>query len=417
MAFFSSSDDRPSTSRKTPVRPRIRDGLTSGCTGIMPSEHHSGLADAHPPLSSKQQCSMKAGLPSAQRHAQGRRHLDPHHFTNFTDDAKRAEGRLGRAHVASSEQQRRADAYYATKQATVAQPPGEECNLYLKSYYYTPLSKQDSPSPQPRQTTGLRPDAQSTSFQLAEARLRKIKREHPEYEEEVMRALEQQHGDYSIVPTTQKILRRIAVDEYADGTDSRMAQIGASTKCRCTSDLGSPAPAIQRSVPYALSEDCPPRADTQLLCSSHVRLYPGRNRGSPPSETPVKPRPRQLHDGPAPYDSTAVSGEAYPSPPAVGKRCNIYAKPTLVHVDERRHRNCVEDADSLAMKRARARSDVIASQKRPDFIFGPGPAPQARPPSLRYRTEERWKAQERHAEERRAGRALYPQSYQPTSLW
>ncbi|XQJ30322.1 hypothetical protein NXY56_006403 [Leishmania guyanensis] len=383
----------------------------------MPSKDHSGLADVNPRLSSEHRYSMRAGLPNTSHRPQGRRHLDPHQFTNISDDAKRAEGRLGRAHVTSTEQQKRADVYYATKQPSVAQPPGTECNLFLKSYYYTPLSKQDSPSPLPRQRTGFRADAQNTSFQLSEARLRKIKSEHPQYKEEVMRALQDQHGDYSIVSTEQKISRRVAVEEYADGSDARMAHIEASNKYRSTPDLGTPSPAIQNSIPYALSEACPPRADTQLSCASHVRLYPGRGRSSSPPETPVKPCDRHLHDGSAPYDSTAVSGQAYPSPPAVGERRNIYAKPTLVHIDDRRHRNCVEDLDSLAMKRARARSGTSASQERSDFIFGPGPAPHACKPSLRYRTEARWKAQERSVEERRTGRALYPQSFKSTALW
>ncbi|KAG5491471.1 hypothetical protein JIQ42_01374 [Leishmania sp. Namibia] len=415
--FFDSSGDGPRTSWKTPVKPHARDGLTTGSTGIMPNEYHSGLADIKPQPSLQRRYSMRAGLSSAPRHAQGRRHLDPHHFTSLTDDAKRAEGRLGRAHVASSEQQKRADAYYATKQPTVAQPPGAECNLYLTSYYYTPLSKRDSPSPPIRQPTGFRADAQNTSFQLSEARLRKIKREHPLYEEEVERALQQHHGDYSIVSTEQKISRRVAVEEYAKDSDARVAHIEASTKYHGTPDLGSPASAIERSVPYALTEACPPRADTQLSCTSHVRMYPGRGRSSSPQVTPVKPCDRHLHDGPAPYDSVAVSGSAYPSPPVVGERCNIYAKPTLVRVDERRHLNCMEDTDSLAMKRARARSGASVSKERPDFIFGPGPPPQVHQPSLRHRTEARWKAQEHSAQERRTGRALCPQSYKSTSLW
>ncbi|KAG5493790.1 hypothetical protein JKF63_01622 [Porcisia hertigi] len=413
---FGTADSRPLTSRKMTLQPRVRDGLTAGSTGIMPSEHHSGLADVKPRLMSQRPSSMPAGLSSVRPRVQARRHLDPN-FTSLTDDAKRAEGRLGRAHVVSSEQQTREDVYYATGQATVVQPPGAECNLCLKSYYYTPLSERDRPSPQRRQRTGFRADAHTTSFQLSEARLRHIKQEHPEYEGEVTRALQQHHGNYSIVETEKKISRRVAVEGYAHGSDARVAQIEASTKYHGTPDLGSPTPAIERSVPYALGEACQPRADTQLSCASHVRLFPGRERSSPPPENPVKPYDRHLHDGPAPYDSVTVSGEAYPSPPEVGVRSNIYTKPKLLHTDENRRRSCSEDLDSLALKRARARSGASASQERPHFIFGPEPAPQARPPSLRYRTEARWKAQERDTQERRTGRALYPQSYRATSLW
>lgn len=414
--FTSARDDRPPTSCKAAVQSRVRGGLIAGSTGLMPSEHHSGIADVNPRTSQQRRNSLRAGLVSAPCHKDARRHLDPHHFTNLSDDAKRAEGRLGRAHVAASEQQRRADAYYASGQPSVPQPPGSECNLYLKSYYYTPLSKGDGTSPPPKQPSGFRPDAQSTSFQLSEARLRRIKREHPQYHEEVTRALQQQHGDYGIVPTEQKLSRRVAVEEYAHDSDARVAQIAATTRYHGAPDLGSPTPAIERSVPYAL-EAISPRADTQLASASHVRFYPGRDRTTTSEEASVRHHDRHLHDGPAPYDSAVVSGPAYPTPPAVGQQQSLFERPTLVHVDLRRHGTCREDADSLALKRARARSGTSASQEQSDFIFGPGPALQPHPQTLRYRTEARWKAQERHAEERRGGRALYPQAYQTTSLW
>ncbi|KAK7196647.1 hypothetical protein NESM_000603600 [Novymonas esmeraldas] len=416
--YFGEREDRPHTSCKAPAQPRVRGGLVAGSAGIMPSAQHSGLGDVAPrPSSSPRRYSMRAGLSSAPQHPHARRHLDPHHFTNLSDDAKRAEGRLRRAHVAASEQQKRADAYYASGQPTVAQPPGSECNLYLKSYYYTPLSKADSTSPPPRQTAGFRANAQSTSFQLSEARLRQIKREHPHYEEQAARALQQQHGDYSIVPTEQKLSRRVAVEEYAEGSEARVAQIAASTKFHGPPDLGSPTPAIERSVPYAVGDACAPRADTQVASTSHVRHYPNRGRSSTPTEPSVRPCDRHHFDGPAPYDSTSVSGSAYPTPPAVGEQRSLFSKPTLVHMDERRLRDCVDDVDSLALKRARARSGPAVSEERQDFIFGPEPALPTRQPTLRHRTEARWKAQERHTEERRTGRALYPQSYQSTSLW
>jgi hypothetical protein len=413
-------DERPAPpSGKAFVPSRIKGGLTPSATGLMPNAHHNGITIPGAALHHRCSSGPRAGMSSSSsaQHPQGRRHLDPHHFTNFSDEAKREEGRYGRAHVAS-EQQQRAAAYYATKQPSVAQPPGKECNLYLKSYYYTPLSKADRTSQPPKAPiAGFRSDAQNTSFQLAEARLRRLKREHPEFQEEVDRVLREQHGDYGIVKTQEKLTRKAAVVEYAENSDARMKQIEANTKYHGTPNLGSPAPSIERNIPYAL-EDSRLRKDTQLVPTSHVRLYGERNRSSSPTEAPVKPCDRHLHEGPVPYDSAELSKERYPSPPPVGVQQSIYAKPMIVHIDERRHRECGDDADTLALKRARAKSGTSQSRERhPDFIFGPGPALQQPRATLRQRTEARWKAQERNTEERRTGKALYPQSYTVTSLW
>ncbi|KAL7696509.1 hypothetical protein N2W54_006893 [Lotmaria passim] len=405
----------PSGKAAVPAHPK--GGLIAGSTGLMPRASHNGVAVPGVPLHHRVSTGPRAGESSGVQRPRGRRHCDPHHFTNLSDDAKREEGRYGRAHVASV-QQRRAAAYYATKQPSVAQPPGEECNLYLKSYYYTPLSKADGTLPAPKApVSDLRHNAQSTSFQLAEARLRRLKREHPEYQAEVDRVLREQHGDYRIVETQEKLTRKAAVAEYAENSHARMQQIKAATKYHGSPNLGSPTPTIERSVPYAL-DDSLGRKDTQLTSTSHVRFFGERNRSSSPTETPAKPCDRHLHEGPAPYDSADLSKERYPSPPPFGVQQSFYEKPTIVHIDARHYQECREDADSLALKRARARSGASQSQERqPDFIFGAGPTlPQPRP-TLAQRTEARWKAQERNTEERRTGKALYPQSYRTTSLW
>ncbi|KPA82010.1 hypothetical protein ABB37_03186 [Leptomonas pyrrhocoris] len=392
-------------------------GLTFGSTGLMPSAANNSVAVQRAPLHHRFSPGVRAGVLSGKQHPQGRRHLDPNFFTNLSDDAKREEGRYGRAHVAS-EQQQQADAYYSTKQSSVEQPPGEECNLYLKSYYYTPLSKADRASPPPKvPVSDVGNGAQSTSFKLAEGRLRRLKAEHPEYEAEVNKVLREEHGDYAIVRSQEKLSRKAAVAEYAKGSDARVKQIAATTKYHGAPNLGSPTPSIERNVPYAL-DDSRSRQDTQLTSNSHVRLFDQRNRRSAPVEPPVKPRDRREHESPVPYDSADVSKEQYPSPPPIGVRQGIYAKPTMVHIDPRNREQCGEDVDTLNFKRARARSGASQSQEsRPDFIFGTGPAPRQPRPTLAQRTESRWKAQERDAEERRTGKAFYPQAYPETSLW
>ncbi|KPI86224.1 hypothetical protein ABL78_4697 [Leptomonas seymouri] len=411
--------------REPPARPggralvpsHAKGGLICGPTGLMPSTAHKGIAASGSVLHRRFGTGVRAGAPSETERRQGRHHLDPHHFTNLSDEAKREEGRYGRAHVAS-ERWQQAAAYYATKQPSVVQPPGDDANLYLKSYYYTPLSKAESKAFQTkRPVSGSRPDAQSTSFQVAEARLRQLEREHPEYKEEVEKVLREQRGDYEIVKTQKKLARKAAVVDYAKSSDARLKQIEATTKYHGAPDLGSPMPSIEQNVPYALDgSHC--RKDTQLTSNSHVRLYGERNRCSSPASPPVKACDRSLRKGPAPYDSVDISQEHYPSPPPVGVRQGIYAKPMMVHINERHHGQCGEDADTLALKRARAKSGASQSQERhPDFIFGPGPTLSPPRPTLAQRTEARWKSQEHRTEERRVGKALYPQSHKLTSLW
>lgn len=380
----------------------------------MPVSHHGGCQDEAHPLGSGRARVKHLSTPVQ---PQARRHLDPHRFTNLTDDAKRAEGRYGRAHVVETEQRQREAEYYATHQPTVAPLPGADANLFLTSYNYTPLSREDQlPSAQQSRHRATQ-NSTSTSFQIAEARLRRIQRDHPEYKDLVNSVIDSERGSYSIVPAENKVSRQVAVEEYAKGSGQRMAKIEEETKYHGPPCLGSTTPAIENTVPFAL-DDSRPRDDTVSAPTTGMRMYPQRNRTSAPEDAAIKRCRRPLFDGPVPYDTSVASGDAYPPPPKVGVRQGLHERPTLVHIDERRRRLCSEDQDSLAMKRARGRGMAGRYHDQSHFTIGEAPSPaKDTPQSLRQRTESHWKAKERAAAERRTGRAMLPQSYTSTALW
>ncbi|CAD2216956.1 hypothetical protein AGDE_03962 [Angomonas deanei] len=307
----------------------------------------------------------------------------------------------------------REEAYYSSpNKHTVPQPPGQDSNLYLKSYYYTPVETTVKPHPNDLSQSA---NPQATSVQLAEARLRQIERENPRYRPVAEKAMATCAGDFDIVEKENAISRQIQREQYAKDSRKRVEEITKNTKYHGTPDLGSPTPSVEKNIPYALNFSGP-RPDSANLEKSGVRITHNHNAESRPAPQRVRPVDRRQYNKPKPYDTVNVSGDAYPSPPPVGVSQSIWQKPSLVHHSSRNYRTCTEDKDTLDLKRARARQSQ--SRDRTDFIFGPAPVGNSpQPRSLRVQTEKRMKQQENQNFERRTGKAHVGPAYKDTSLW
>ncbi|EPY25762.1 hypothetical protein STCU_06488 [Strigomonas culicis] len=320
----------------------------------------------------------------------GRRHVDPTHM-DHSDEAKRQAGTIGKNRAIVNEAQMRAAAYYADRAThTLPQPDGAESNLYLTSYYYTPVARQRAAA---RDANDLSVSAnhQSTSVHLAEARLRRMAQEHPQYAQAVADALRDAKGDVALVAREQQLSRKLSAAQYAADSRARVAEIAATTKYHGAADLGRPSPAIEQRVPYALNTSAP-RADTRAGAQSGLRISRNPNRESSREATPPPPErrvDRRCYDGPKPYDTVDASGPAYPTPPPVGVSVSLYERPTLVHHDVRQRLECREDMDTLALKRARAARESSVPQGRGTHTAVVGTPALQSPPMQRTRVESR----------------------------
>lgn len=381
----------------------------------------------------------------------GRRHVDPNHHMNLSDEAKRQEGRLGRAHV---------------------RPPRDS----LTARGLEPAAAQPDWARATNRNT-------ATSSQEAERRLRRLAagrasasaaaanpQRKAAYEQAARQALDDHHGDPgALVRTEQAIQHRMASDAYASDSAQRQAAVAASLRRRDAggdygqpSALGALAARLQAEAPFAMA-DSTPRADTNTSVtggggiralpthnSDHFPItgrplatlaatpgYEAHGRDSEGRRLAAEEARRQRNEthyeargmrADRPYDDEARGGARYPTPPPVGVSVGVYQKPPTRRPSPG-HRQAVyargPDSDSLAADRARARAGAgqvrmnreSVSMDRPAFYVPRTETsqpqqqqdeqqhqarrrPTAAAAGLRDRTEARW----RHEKEERDAR-------------
>ncbi|KAH9598816.1 hypothetical protein LSM04_001915 [Trypanosoma melophagium] len=304
----------------------------------------------------------------------GKKHIDPHHV-NLGDDAKREEGRYGKKHVQLGNG--------LTTTATTA----------MRQQTKVPVRH----SVEPRSKTI------STSMQLSEARLRQIAKD-PRYREAACELL-QHRGDPSIVHEEERLSRRVASEKYAQGSKARCAEL---RNYKRKEELGSPATAIKKKVPFALDASTPRADNVTVHRSSYYRnaeSQPQRVQERPCSSGPYARRHLEDH--------VELSRNEYPDPPAVGVRVT----PRVRHRPATAQTRTATCLDEEALRRAKVRCHQSSNTRMPDFIFGRPQPLEAPRPTLRGITEERWKTAEERTAQRRTGRAMTHQSHKPTALW
>ncbi|KEG15672.1 hypothetical protein DQ04_00011390 [Trypanosoma grayi] len=310
----------------------------------------------------------------------GKKHIDPHHM-NLSDEAKREEGRYGKRHI-----------------STVAQGRGQS-DFSISAMGDNNGTAQNRPNSSPRSKT------MNTSVQLAEARVRKLA-EDPRYQQAAREVL-QHAGSVSIVQEEERLLRRVAAEQYAAGSEARCAELRSYNR---PVDLGQPGDAIQAHVPFALDESAPRPDNAQEHRTAHYR-----NVESKPERQQQQQRRRgggydaQRHL----RDNIVLSQNDYPDPPAVGVR----VVPRVAPRPSSAQKESTECLGNEAALHSRARGAQRPKQGMPDFIFGAPPQLEPQRRTLRGDTEERWKAEEDRAAQRRTGRAMARQSHRPTALW
>lgn len=466
-------------------RGSFSNGLVATSGGMAPSSSHPGLRQSQKPtfqLSSRERvptddarenkavhltdfhsggaATGKGGGKRSKYDSRpvGRRHLDPHHFTNLSDEAKRQEGRLGRAHVNGP--------HNALTLRTLGSRAGDPA-----------AGGGAAPS------GGHRPHSHNfdTSAQLAEGKLRRIANgrdggegdpaKQEEYQTAARAMLQQYRGDPAIVEQERVLAHRIASDAYANESAQRLAATEDSLRRRyanrqeggCSEGaagaLGSPALALQSSTPFALDGSAP-RGDTntsvtgyhgiRILKSHNVDHFPlstapsasdGGEAAAAAAAALHRPNARRYESrgmqGGRPFDDIISSGDRYPSPPPVGVSVGIYQKPMMVRPAPGYHggaRTRGEDRDTLALKRARAQASCARgnaegsqSMDRPEYFAPRTEASQVHPPqqqqhrrapaTLRERTEARWHREAAEREGRRTGRACVAAHNRHTALW